>query len=342
MSFILEKKIAELAVKRAARLARTVAETHIDSITKNDKSPVTVADYGAQAIIIGAIKHAFPNDKVVGEEDAATLRADPTLKDHVWSLVKEATARDTYSAAIGTLTTPEAMCDALDSGNYSGSAKGRMWALDPIDGTKGFLRKGQYAVCLALIVDSKVQVGVIGCPNLPLSYKTPQSTTKGVLFSAVKGEGAFQEPLFEEEADSAPVKIKFNDLTDTSEATFCESVESGHSDQSTQGRIAKALGITREPVRMDSQAKYTSIARGDGDIYLRLPVSETYEEKIWDHAAGNVIITEAGGVVSDRDGKELDFGVGRTLKNNKGVIASSKAIHSKVIAAVQEATKLNQ
>lgn len=72
-----------------------------------------------------------------------------------------------------------------------------------------------------------------------------------------------------------------NSLSSLADASFCESVEAGHSDHGTNARIASLLGITRDSVRMDSQAKYCSIARGDGDIYLRLPVSETYEEKIW-------------------------------------------------------------
>lgn len=76
-------------------------------------------------------------------------------------------------------------------------------------------------------------------------------------------------------------RISMNHLSSLSDASFCESVEAGHSDHGTNARIASLLGITRESVRMDSQAKYCSIARGDGDIYLRLPVSETYEEKIW-------------------------------------------------------------
>jgi 3'(2'), 5'-bisphosphate nucleotidase len=63
--------------------------------------------------------------------------------------------------------------------------------LDPIDGTKGFLRGGQYAVCLALIVDSVVQLGVMGCPNLPLSSTDPDGE-KGALFVAVRGLGAEQ------------------------------------------------------------------------------------------------------------------------------------------------------
>lgn len=64
-----------------------------------------------------------------------------------------------------------------------------IWALDPIDGTKGFLRGGQYAVCLALMVDGKVQVGALGCPNLPVDPANPEGE-KGVMISAERGKGA--------------------------------------------------------------------------------------------------------------------------------------------------------
>lgn len=70
-----------------------------------------------------------------------------------------------------------------------------LWTIDPIDGTKGFLRGEQYAVCLALIVDSKVQVGVIGCPNMPYDWNKPSPSLgdeKGVLCVAVRGQGAEQ------------------------------------------------------------------------------------------------------------------------------------------------------
>jgi 3'(2'), 5'-bisphosphate nucleotidase len=97
------------------------------------------------------------------------------------------------------------------------------------------------------------------------------------LFITVKGQGAFQRSF----ADANETPIKFSDISSTQQATFCESVESGHSSHSDSAQIAQLLGITREPVRMDSQAKYCSISRGDADIYLRLPVSATYVEKIW-------------------------------------------------------------
>lgn len=152
-----------------------------------------------------------------------------------------------------------------------------MWALDPIDGTKGFLRGGQYAVCLGLIKDSQVVLGVISCPNLPVD-STQESGDRGVLFTAVKAEGAFCQEL---QGQSEPKRIAMNALNNTKDASFCESVEAGHSAHDKNYIIARKLGITKPSVRMDSQAKYCSIARGDGDIYLRLPVSETYEEKIW-------------------------------------------------------------
>ena len=93
---------------------------------------------------------------------------------------------------------------------------------------------------------------------------------------------------------------------------------------------------------MDSQAKYGSIARGAGDLYLRLPVKKDYQEKIWDHAAGVVLVQEAGGEVTDAWGKPLDFGIGRTLKENKGVVAAPKDVFPKVIEVVKEVLSAKQ
>ncbi|EGG99057.1 3'-phosphoadenosine 5'-phosphatase [gamma proteobacterium IMCC2047] len=105
------------------------------------------------------------------------------------------------------------------------------------------------------------------------------------------------------------------------EARFCESVESGHSNQGESAQIAAILGITGEPYRIDSQCKYAAVARNDASIYLRLPTSETYREKIWDHAAGKLIVEAAGGKVTDVNGNALDFTLGRHLDNNKGIVA---------------------
>ncbi|BFZ53639.1 3'(2'),5'-bisphosphate nucleotidase [Savitreella phatthalungensis] len=332
-----ELKVAELAVARAAKLTTLVFRDLVNkaaTLTKEDKSPVTVADFGAQAIVNACLRQACPDIPIVGEEDAADLRKNPELKEKVWALVKSTLDEEAKEdeIAVGKLENADQMLDCIDLGTYEGGASGLMWALDPIDGTKGFLRAGQYAVCLGLIEDGKPVLGAIACPNLPVDPSQPEGT-RGLLFSAVTGAGAYSRPL---DNSDLPKRILFNKRA-LEESTFCESVESGHSAHDVNAAIAQKLGITKEPVRMDSQAKYCSISRGDGDIYLRLPVSATYEEKIWDHTAGNVLVHEAGGKVSDMHGNPLDFGKGRTLKS-KGVVAAEASVFDKVIDAVKQST----
>ncbi|KAJ4354751.1 3'(2'),5'-bisphosphate nucleotidase [Ascochyta clinopodiicola] len=348
MAYDKELELALLAVQRASILTKSVYSSHSKgTLTKTDSSPVTIGDFGAQALIIASIKSAFPDDEVVGEEDADDLRSNPDLKQLVWDLVQQAKLSDAASEDKigGPIKSADDMLTALDSGASQGGNKGRIWALDPIDGTKGFLRGGQYAVCLALMVDGVPTVGVIGCPNLPIDDKAPLDSKigtdaddkegKGVLFGAVKGQGATSRALTAGKLE-APTTIHMSPLPDVAQATFCESVEAGHSSHGDQADIAKKLGITKDSVRMDSQAKYCSIARGAGDLYLRLPTSKTYQEKIWDHAAGVVLVQEAGGEVTDAWGKTLNFGIGRTLKENKGIIAAPKSVHAQVIEVVKE------
>ncbi|KAL3488866.1 3',5'-bisphosphate nucleotidase [Aspergillus germanicus] len=332
MSYERERYIAELAVQRATILTQKVFnEKAKGTVSKDDKSPVTIGDFGAQALIIQAIRKNFPNDEIVAEEEASTLREDKALSAEIWRLVKDINLDDAESNEVlgGTLPSEEAMLDIIDEGKSAGGAKGRIWALDPIDGTKGFLRGGQYAVCLGLLEDGDVKVGAIGCPNLPVDDAATISSSigvdqnsgagNGVLFSAIKGLGSATRPLTTGAlAESKPISMRPGD----------------------NAAVAQRLGITSPSVRLDSQAKYCSIARGAGDIYLRLPVKKDYQEKIWDHAAGDLIVREAGGQVTDIYGQTLDFSKGRTLAANKGVVAAPKAIQSEVIGAVKHVLKL--
>ncbi|CAH0052705.1 unnamed protein product [Clonostachys solani] len=350
-----ELYIAQLAVQRASILTKRVFhEKAKGTVDKNDKSPVTIGDFGAQALIIAALRHNFPDDAIVAEEEAAQLRTDENLKNTIWDLVRSTKLDDAASeqALGGAIKDADEMLDLIDRGNSPGGNQGRIWAIDPIDGTKGFLRGGQYAVCLGLMVDGDVKVGVLGCPNLPVDDKAPLTADigsnqtdegHGVLFSAVLGQGATSRPLTAvASSEGRAISMRSIPSDSLADATFCESVEAGHSAHGDQASIAQKLGITKPSVRMDSQAKYGSIARGAGDIYLRLPVKATYQEKIWDHAAGDLIVREAGGQVTDIHGNRLDFGIGRTLANNKGVIAAPAASHAKVLAAVQEVLNAKQ
>ncbi|KAK4046133.1 3'(2'),5'-bisphosphate nucleotidase [Microbotryomycetes sp. JL201] len=344
-----EQQVAISAVLKASLLAKKVQDQLVGSggVQKKDKSPVTVADYTCQALVSSLLFAHFPQDEIVGEEDSSELQSpeNAQTKTQIMRLANEAMnealdgqAEETEWHAVKQVKRSEKeWLEIIDRGNSTGGKTSRHWALDPIDGTKGFLRGGQYAVCLGLLKDGQVVVGVMGCPNLPLDPKKPDGE-KGVIFVAVKGEGAFQaspRSLTSPELE----KISMSKLSSLADASFCESVEAGHSDHGTNARIASLLGITKDSVRMDSQAKYCSIARGDGDIYLRLPVSATYEEKIWDHSSGSLLVAEAGGIVSDMYGKPLDFSLGRTLKGNKGVVAAHRDVHAQVISAVEQAVK---
>lgn len=62
---------------------------------------------------------------------------------------------------------------------------------------------------------------------------------------------------------------------------FLESVEAAHADLAFNNKVSELLNITHAPTRMDSQAKYGCLARGDGGVYLRMPTGTGYQEKIW-------------------------------------------------------------
>ncbi|KAK0498977.1 nucleotidase HAL2 [Armillaria luteobubalina] len=343
LPYLTERQLAISAVRRACVLTSSVFNKLVknETLTKDDKSPVTVGDYAAQGVISTMIHNAFPDDLIVGEEDATDLRLDSgaDLRRRIVELANEAIVGPLgvgdvkeWGIGPGQALSPEALMDAIDRGNHQGGRTGRMWTIDPIDGTKGFLRGEQYAVCLSLIVDAQVQVGVIGCPNLPFD-----ANTKGSIFVAVRGQGAEQLNI----EGSNPTLISMPIMA-SSELNFLESVEAAHASHSTNDKISSILGITRPPIRMDSQAKYGCLARGDGGVYMRMPTGAGYKEKIWDHAPGVVLVEEAGGVITDSRGQRLDFGLGRTLGENFGVIAASKAAHPKVLEAVQKAIALEE
>ncbi|UJB67951.1 3'(2'),5'-bisphosphate nucleotidase [Acaryochloris sp. 'Moss Beach'] len=318
MPYESEKQIAIQAVQAAAQLCEQVRREIVpEAIEKKDKSPVTVADFGAQALICRALSTAFPQDAVVGEEDAAELRT-PEMAERLAQVTQ-------YVQAIVPDATAEQVTDWIDHGN--GQVASRYWTLDPIDGTKGFLRGDQYAIALALIEDGEIKVGVLGCPAL--SFTEGQTGLMGV---AVRGAGATLSPL----AGGTPQSIQVVSAEQSDNLRFVESVESGHGDQSRQAAVAKAAGITQDSLRMDSQAKYMAVAAGEAALYLRLPSPKTpdYREKIWDHAAGVILVEESGGRVTDIAGKSLDFSLGAKLVNNQGVVVSNGSIHDPVLAAL--------
>src|SRR4051794_31834705 len=140
-------EVAIESVRQAAAVCRAVRQSFRPELatSKADQSPVTVADYASQALISLALAEAFPTDPIVGEESSAGLRGDAgsPLAASVLEAVR------TVRADVGL----DEICAALDRCSDPGGATGRRWTVDPVDGTKGFLRNQQYAVALALIED---------------------------------------------------------------------------------------------------------------------------------------------------------------------------------------------
>jgi 3'(2'), 5'-bisphosphate nucleotidase len=281
-----------------------------------------VADFASQALVGCLLSEAFPRDRLVGEEDSADLGAP----EHRPML--EQVARFVACEVAG--ATPEMVCRWIDVGR--GAPDGRFWTLDPVDGTKGFLRGGQYAVALALLVDGRVRLGVLGCPHL-VEAKRQEIGGPGTLVVAEAGRGAWAAPLSGGEFR----RLQVSQRNDPAEARVLRSFEAGHTNVDALGELVKALGARTDPILMDSQAKYALLAAGEGDLLFRLLAADkpAYRETIWDQAAGSLVVEEAGGRITDLEGKPLDFSHGRTLARNRGVVASNDLLHEVALEAIR-------
>lgn len=314
------------AVRQAASLAGDIQQEMVSvALTKDDRSPVTVADFAAQAVISSLLGKRFPDAILVGEEQADVLRSPEGREtlDRVVNFVSRAIPG----------ATPKLVCEYIDRG---AAAPGEnYWTLDPIDGTKGFLRGAQYACALAYVVEGKVQIGVLGCPNMNPDLREDVGGS-GLLVIAKRGSGSWMTELRESQAEGQYSPLTVSTQLEPEQARLMRSFESGHTNISQVDRFQEELGGKADPVRMDSQVKYALLAAGWGEIYLRLlsPDRMDYREKIWDQAAGSVIVEEAGGKVTDLDGNPLDFSQGRTLKKNRGICATNGILHEAALTAL--------
>lgn len=366
-----ELDVAVRVVHLACSLCKKVQEglvcngnDHHQVHSKDDDSPVTVADWSVQAIVSYTLSQCFGtnNVSIIAEEDVETL-SNPnssSLLDIVISTVNECL----NEAPKFGLEKPKKVLGesdvltAISRCNSKGGRTGRHWALDPVDGTLGFVRGDQYAVALALIENGQVVIGVLGCPNYPMRkewlnyphrhYKamssssliSPRSWDEGCVMYARRGSGqAWMGPLVygDENLDwlKYSVEIRVSSIDDPALATFCEPVERANSNHVFTAGLAHSVGLRKEPLRVYSMVKYAAIARGDAEIYMKFARSG-YKEKIWDHAAGVLIVQEAGGVVTDAGARQLDFSKGIYLEGlDRGIIAcSGPLLHDKFVSAI--------
>jgi len=305
------------AVRDAVKLCRRVQEHYLIANTKSagdHKEPVTIADYGSQAIICRALMRHFPDDGVVSEESGEQFLqlVSAEQRSQVLALLED---------ALGSALSERDLVDWLEHGK--GKTTKRSWVIDPIDGTKGFIALRHYAIACGLLVDGQVSGGIVAAPG----YADGQ----GALFYTENG-ATWRAPIAAGEGE----RVRVSARRAPDEFIAVQSFERGHASKSRMARARELAGLGDVRVlELDSMEKYALVACGDADLYMRLPrEGSAYAHKIWDHAAGVALVRNSGGTITDLDGGPLDFSQGETLPN-AGLIASNGACHGRVVEAVQ-------
>lgn len=333
---------ASEAVREATRFLRGADPRAIAyTFAKADGSPVTVADFVVQACVAFRLGRDLPADPLVAEEDASALRAGAPSEvgDQVLRLVRQILP--------GTGVEKEQLLAWIDRGRDVCGR--RFWTLDPIDGTRGLLRGSQYVIALALVVDGRVEIGVVGCPRLSMTNASAAHSdgsdhagraavdegADGGIAIAVRNRGAWWMPLDSDRL--APLSVSSE--SDPARTRALHSRESRHSDVGELHRVLRGLHSSAPPVLMDGQTKHVLVAAGAAELLMRIPLDPAYREAIWDEAAGTLLVQEAGGRVTDLDGRPLDFTTGRHLLRNTGLIASNGLLHDAVLGVVRERTR---
>jgi 3'(2'), 5'-bisphosphate nucleotidase len=172
------------------------------------------------------------------------------------------------------------------------------WIVDPLDGTKEFIKKnGEFTVNIALSHKSKPVLGVI--------YVPVQET----LFFAAEGIGAFKQH------DNEVARIKVTDKTNNLTLVGSKS----HASEQLIALIGEKKNLLADTISAGSSLKGTLVAQGKADVYYRF--GYTCE---WDTAAMHCIVEQAGGIFAQMDGSEMTYNRKNNL-NEKGFYAVNRA-----------------
>lgn len=187
----------------------------------------------------------------------------------------------------------------------------RVWMVDPIDGTKDFIRgEAGFATMIGLVDGDRPALGVV---YQPLGDR---------LYFAVRGQGAFMQ-----EGAAEPVRLHVSDVRSPADIRMVAS--KSHRDEVID-RVRDELGITDELNVGSVGLKLGLIARGERDLY----VNPAGHSKLWDACGPEVILVEAGGRLTDARGALLDYR-GTDVRNLRGLIASNGHLHDEVVARLQ-------
>lgn len=306
------------AVRLGVQLAARVQNLHLSGLEKDEQEPVTWADYGVQAILGRAIAAAYPDDAVLGEESGEQF-----------AQLVSAEARAQLATLVG-----QALSETVDEAALIGwinHGRGRdaerIWVIDPIDGTKGFISGRRYAIGVGVLDGGLPVAGIIAAPNY-------RGDGRGLVFYG-QGSAAYLSPL----EGSKVYRIAVSQPKRLANLRVVESIEASHSDHDAVLKVLAAAKLANPKLeRIDSMQKYGMVACGDADLYLRLPKTANPQHRVWDHLPGAAIVQAAGGVVTDLDGRLHNFANGQVLEGHLGIVASSGGdLHERVLEALQNA-----
>jgi 3'(2'), 5'-bisphosphate nucleotidase len=183
----------------------------------------------------------------------------------------------------------------------------RVWMIDPLDGTKDFIRgRDGFAVMIGLLDGARPALGVV---YQPIGDK---------LYFATRGGGAFMQ-----RGGGAAARIRVSDVRDPSQIRM---VASKSHRTETIDRVRAELGISDELNVGSVGLKLGLIAEGLRDLY----VNPAGHSKLWDACGPEAILVEAGGRLSDLRGELIDYR-GVELGNTRGLIASNGVLHDEVV-----------
>ncbi len=313
------------AVRLAAVVTRQVQSRPGGSMRqdKADGSPVTVADFAAQAVIAMSLQCSLGPVALLGEEhvDALRGRDNTALRQDVIGAVQ----------CVLPEVTEDDVLEAIEASSHEGTAS-QYWTVDPIDGTRGYVEQAQYCIALARIDEGRPTVGVLGCPNMGHTAPPDVIDPAGSLLAATDRGGAW---LLEWGAGNHSATRGRCRVEASDPAELLGSVDrNGTTDRLVHQALEHFDGAFQLR-QLDSQCKYAAIAIGLADGYLRIPRRATFAEKIWDLAAGDLIAREAGATMTDLHGRPLDFSHGESLSANFGVICAPPSTHARLIEAVR-------
>lgn len=180
--------------------------------------------------------------------------------------------------------------------------------VDPIDGTQEFVdRRQEFGVLLGMVVGDRPVLGIV---HVPMAHTT---------YYGVTGEGSFKVV-----GGGAPKRLRVSAIDAVSEATAL--VTRTHGSERLERALAH-LGVQKR-ICGSAGLKAARIADGDGDVW----VSPGPAGMRWDVAGAEVILTEAGGVLTDGLGRPFDYR--RGLKNEAGILASNGRLHERAVASM--------